>query len=242
MQKMKTEATSSGVPKPLPTDEAKKPCVACRSEISAGASLCPVCKSYQETWKNHLQYMAGVATLIVLTVSASFWLYERIHAAYSYHENVSVVACSTMTRTAVVVNRGERNVFVSHLQLWMPGRTKDWLAPNLEINQSLAPGEFFKGEFSAPRFDAGEIVRGLNSADFEKLVSKAANNDPCFELEFFASFDTHYLDLVQAAGSTLNTFEVAGYLEYWGVRTDLPSRVVLTGKGVVRRSNLPTCR
>jgi AbiV family abortive infection protein len=225
-----------------PIQEAKKPCVACKCEIPAAASFCSVCKSYQRSWKNHLQYVAGVVTLIALTVSASFWLYERIHAAYFYHENVSVVACNTLWRTAVIVNRGDRDVFVSHLQLWMPGRARDWLAPNLEINQSLAPGRFFKGEFLPPKFDSGEFVRGLNSAEFEKLVSKAANNDPCLELAFFAGFDTHFIDLVQAAGGTLNTFDVGGYLEYWGARTDLPVRVVLSGKGVVRRSNAPACR
>ena len=242
-RQMKGVPSLSNTSKTLPTQEAKKHCVACNSEIPAAASLCSVCKSYQRTWKNHLQYVAGVATLIALTVSASFWLYERIHAAYFYHhENVTVVACSTLMRTVVVVNRGDRNVFVSHLQLWMAGRTKDWQAPNLEISQTLTPGQFFKGEFPPPKLDNGEFVRGLNSAEFEKLVSKASNDDPCLELDLFAGFDTHYLDLVQAAGNTLNTFEVGGYLEYWGVRTDLPVRVVLEGKGLVRRSNSPACR
>jgi len=189
-----------------------------------------------------LRYAAGIATLIVLTVSASFWLYEKIHAAYFYHENVSVVACDTLTRTVVVVNRGDKNVFISHLQLWMTGRTKDWLAPNLEINQTLAPGQFFKGEFSPPKFDSGDVVVGLNSADFEKFVTKAANNDPCLELDFFAGFDTHFIDLMQVSRIPPNTFDVGGYLEYWGVRTDIPTRVKLYGKGVVRKSNLSTCR
>ncbi|HSZ03076.1 MAG TPA: hypothetical protein VK788_26505 [Terriglobales bacterium] len=188
-----------------------------------------------------MQYVAGVATLIALTVSASFWLYEKIEAAYFYHENVSLIACSTLMRTVAVVNRGDRDVFVSHLQLWMPGRTKDWAAPSLEISQTLSPGQIFEGKFPAPKLDYGEFVRGLSATEFEKLVSKAANNDPCFELDFFAGFDTHYLDLEHAAGNTLNTFDVGGYLEYWGARTELPKRVLLEGKGVVRRSKLPAC-
>jgi hypothetical protein len=239
---MKPDTPLSNIPKELPIQESKKPCVACNCEIPAAASLCSVCKSYQRSWKNHLQYVAGVVTLIALTVSASFWLYEKIHSTFFFHEEVAVVACSTLMRTTVVANRGDRDVFISHLQLWMTGRTSDWQAPNLEINQALAPGQFFKGEFPPPKFDSGEFVRGLSSADFQKLISKAANNDACFELDFFAGFDTHFIDIVQSAGDTLNTFDVGGYLEYWGARTNLPVRVVLSGKGLVRRSNAPACR
>lgn len=219
-----------------------KLCASCKSKIPVAASLCSVCKSYQHRWKNHLQYVAGVTTLIALTVSACFWLYEKVRAAFFYRENVSVVACSTLLGPAVVVNRGDRDVFVSHLQLWMPGRTADWLAPDLEINQTLGPGQFLQKEFPKSRIDHGEILRGLSPDDFQSFVSKAANNDPCLELEFFAGFDTHYIDLVQAAGPTLNTFDVGGYLEYWGARQDLPARVTLQGRGVVLRSYAPGCR
>jgi hypothetical protein len=239
---MKSDPARGKEPKALPNSEAKKPCVACKCEIPADASLCSVCKSYQLAWKNWLQYVAGVVTLIVLTVSASFWLYEKVHAAFFSHENVSLVACSTMLRTAVVVNRGDRDVFVSHLQLWMARRTANWQAPELEINQTLAPGQFLEKEFPKSKIDSGEIVRGLSSAGFENLVSRAANNDPCLELDFFAGFDTHYLDLAKAVGGTLNTFDVGGYLEYWGARKDAPVRVTLEGKGIVRRSNAPGCR
>src|SRR5580704_17390330 len=121
----------------------KKPCTACKSEIPLGASLCPVCKSYQRGWKNSLQYCAGIATLIALTVSAIFWLYERIHGTFFYSESVKVVECSTIA-PVVIVNRGDRDAFVTQLLLWMPNRTKDWSMPILQINQLLAPGQFYK--------------------------------------------------------------------------------------------------
>ncbi len=215
----------------------------CKSQIPADASLCSICKSHQRDWQNWLQYFAGVATLIALTVSASFWLYQKIRSTYFYRENVGIVACNTLLRTVVIANRGDRDVFVTRLQLWMSGRTSDWQSPYLEINQSVAPGQFLKAEFPKPRlFENGEFVRGLPQAESDALVSKAANHDPCLELDFFAGYDTHFGDIVQMAGPTLNQFPVAGNLEYVGARHDIPVRILLGGVGLVRRDLSPACK
>ena len=224
------------------TPHKTKACVACKTQIPSDASLCFVCKSYQQVWKNRLQYIAGVATLIVLGVSAIFWLYEKVRATFFYRENVGIVVCNTLLRTVVIANRGDKDVFVTRLQFWMPDRTSDWEAPYLEINQSVAPGQFLKAEIPKCKLDGAELIRGMAPAEFEKLVSKAANIDPCLELDFFAGFDTHFADLLLMAGPTLNTFQVAGNLEYVGAKQNTPVRVRLAGGGVVRRSIAPECR
>lgn len=218
----------------MTNNDKKTHCVACKSGISPGASICPICKSYQKQWKNILQYVAGIVTLFVLTLSASAWLVGKIHKAFFIRDNVQVVGADTLG-SAVVVNRGETDVFVSHLLMWMPGRKSDWLAPDIPIMETIAPGHFVKHDYSAARITSdAEFVRGSNPSDFEQQIKLAVNGDPCYELAFFTLNDSKLAILRQMAGPNLNTFEVAGLLEYWGYEKEEPTELPITGVGLVR--------
>ena len=81
----------------------------------------------------------------------------------------------------------------------------------------------------------------MGATDFEKLVARAANGDPCLELVFFVSPDPLLRELAQA-GPTLNTFQVGGYLEYWGLKSDTLIDVSVTGTGVVHRDLREQCK
>jgi len=218
----------------------KKPCVACRQEIPLGSSLCPVCKSYQHVWKNHLQYFAGIATLVVLTISALFWVGERVWITFLSKEKVVLVACNTLDTGALIANRGDREVFISHLLVTMTGRTHDWSAPVLQVNEKLDPGQFLRAKFPPTKITgSGIFVRGISSKDFESLIVRASNGDPCVEADFFSNSDTMLAELRASAGPSLNTFPVGGFLEYWG-RGDNPTHMPITGTGVIRQA-VPPC-
>lgn len=216
-------------------------CVACKQEIPVGASLCSHCKSYQHVWKNHLQYGAGIATLTVLVITAWSWLYLNAVKPIWHHEDVRLISSNSL-RSAVVANRGDVEVFVSHMLLYMPGRSSSWEAKRLDFEEVLPPGKISRRDFPpASITGSAEFVRGLNSADFEKLLVRASNGDSCFELVFFDAKDTFFRDLKKMAGERLNTFEVAGYLEYRGLRADEPTAVPITGDGVLRRDLRRAC-
>ncbi len=225
--------------------QSKHLCVACKQEIHPNAAICPTCKSHQRRWKNDLQYIAGIATLFVLILSGSAWLVQRIHQTFFSREDVRVVGCNTLG-SAIIVNRGDTEVFVTHLLLWMPGRHADWKAPDLPIMQSLPPGKFLKQEFSFSRIKGNAtFARGLSADEFQNQIVKAANDDPCYELAFYDSNDTYLPVLLKmgSGGPSLNTFEVAGYLEYWGKRGDSPERLPLSGVGFVRHDvSSPGCK
>lgn len=226
----------------LEQDLERKRCVACKQEIPAHASLCSICKSYQRQWKNHLQYGAGIATLFVLILTGSFWLFGRVRVAYFAREDVRLVSCSTLG-SAVIVNKGDKEVFLSRVLLWMPGRTSGWIAPSLELDEKLPPGQFLRREFPPAKLkDLASFVRGVEPAQFEKLVTRAASDDACLELAFFSVSDTSLNDLRQMAGPTLNTFRVGGYLEYWGSEHDFATRVPIEGLGVLRQSSRAECK
>jgi hypothetical protein len=145
--------------------------------------------------------------------------------------------------SAVAVNRGDGEVFVSHLLLWMPGRSSDWQTSELTFEERLPVGQFLRREFPRPRIRGlAENVRGLAAADFEKLLVRAADGDPCLDLFFFVASDPRLRELRQMAGPTLNTFQVGGYLEYWGLKHDAPVDVPVTGTGVVRRDAQQSCQ
>ena len=115
----------------------------------------------------------------------------------------------------------------------MLGRTRDWFAPRLIFEVRLPSGEFVRKEFpQQEKFQKGEFIRGLNEPDFEKMVARAANGDPCFKLAFFDR-SSFLREITQMAGPTLNTFKVGGYLEYWGASSDSPITVPVTGSGTV---------
>ena len=218
------------------TSEAKKPCIACGANIPAKASICSVCKSYQASWKNIIQYFSGIAALIALAASLITWLLGNARPLVFPRDDVTIMAASTQTQV-VLANRGDRDVFVAHLIFTMPGRNHDWIAPRISINEKLAPGEFLKRSFETGRLDGPgtEFVRGASAEDFEAMIVKAARSDPCHELVFFEKSDQSFAELSQAAGPTLNTFPVGGYLQYWSVGHKEPSYVLVNGFGIVKR-------
>jgi predicted nucleic acid-binding Zn ribbon protein len=213
----------------------KTQCIACKQDIPTGALVCSQCKHFQQRWKNSLQYFAGVATVLVIMVSAITWLWGNARSAFWPRDDVRVISANTLG-SAVVVNRGDGEAFVSHLIFTMPGRSADWIAPRLVFEERISPGQFVRREFPKSKFpDKVEFVRGLTADEFEKLIARATNGDSCLELAFFEGSDSLFRELQQMAGATLNTFEVAGYLQYWGINKATPIAVPLKGTGVLRR-------
>ena len=220
-------------------------CVACKNSIPTDASLCPVCKSHQANWKNQLQYFAGLAVLIVLIFSGSSWLYLEARKAIKaiwYYDEVRVISCNTL-RSAVVLNRGDGDVFLSHMLLYMPGRSSAWAAKRLDFEEVLPKDKFMRREFPPAKIsDNAEWIRNLDPVKFQNLIEIASNGNSCFEFVFFELSDSFLSELRQMAGAGLNTFEVAGYLEYRGQKSDAATRVSITGVGVLRRDIRAICK
>ena len=181
--------------------------------------------------------------MIALLIAAAFWLWGNGRVLLGLaRDDVRLISANTLD-SAVVVNRGDREVYVSHLLLIVPGRSADWQAPRLIFEERLPVDQFLRREFPRARLqEQAEFVRGLDSADIEKLVSRAANGDLCLELAFFLDRDSLLRELKQMAGPTLNTFEVGGYLEYWRLSGDSPVDLPVKGTGVVRRALRQECR
>jgi hypothetical protein len=220
---------------------AMKACVACKSQIPSGASLCSVCKTYQRVWKNHLQYIAGIVALVSLSITGVTWASSKIYAAFFARSEVHLITCNTL-KSATIANTGDTRVFISHLTLWMVAKDAPWVGQWLELSEKLDPGQFLTREFPRDRMQGTAIwVRGLTDAQFKKLVERAAASDPCVEAALFGESDSFLYELkAMTRDRPVQTFEVAGFLEYW----DNHGRDVwmpIKGAGVLRVDSRQTC-
>lgn len=211
-----------------------KPCAACGQNIPESASFCSVCRNYQKRWKNHAQYFSSLAALIAVIFASITWLWANARPLIWYRDDVRLVSLNSMA-SAVVLNRSDGEIFLSHLLLTVRRPSGTWHAQALEFGQQVSPGRFARKEFPKPRIDRGDYVHGMGAAEFEKLVSEAENNAPCSELIFFGISDSPLRDLRTMVGPTLNTFPVSGYLEYWALNRNSPVDLPITGIGVVQR-------
>jgi hypothetical protein len=108
----------------------------------------------------------------------------------------------------------------------------------ISVEKRLAPGQFLRHAFPRARVDSGTFVKGLSADDFEKLMNKASEGDPCTEAAFFSNSDGMLATLMQSTAGTLNSFPVGGYLEYWG-KGESYTRIPVTGVGFIRQAAPP---
>ena len=156
-------------------------------------------------------------------------------------EELRLVSCNTLG-SAVLANRGDDDVFISHLILSMPGRSTDWQAKRLDVKEFVKAGGILRREFPKSVISGpAEFIRAANSDEFNKLVSRAANGDPCLELAMFTANDDFFTELKKMAGPQLNTFEVGGFVQYWISQPDYPKHLPINGSGVVRRAQTAMC-
>ena len=62
--------------------ENTKRCAYCGSPIYVEAILCPVCKSYQSSWRTAVVYIAGIAGLLGLIGSAAVFIINALPNVY----------------------------------------------------------------------------------------------------------------------------------------------------------------
>lgn len=210
---MDDRSTSSNNVQALPEAEQVR-CVACKQEIPAGASVCSICKSYQTPWKNTIQYFSGIVALAAIVITAATWVVGITRTSLFYRDDVRLISASTLG-SAVVVNLGDGEVYISHLVLTMPSRSTNVKVYRVVFEERLPPGQFIKREFLPKgKIAEGEhyFVRGLSAAEFEDRIRLATNGESCFELAFFSSADPYFRELSQMLGPKANIFNVGGYL------------------------------
>ena len=219
-------------------------CNACGSPIPQSAKLCPVCKTYQSRWRAAVHFLSASTPLWVAAASLFLWAITQlptIRILIWPREDVQVIAANPL-EGAVIINRGDYEVFVARIMLYMTGRTSNWTGQQFPVHASVAPGKFL--QVATPRkddFGAGFWVRNIKDAKiWEKFVDQAVNDKQCFQILLFA-LDDPFLRATLDSAPTINRLAASGYLEYRTLRAPTYTRTGVQTTGVIRVRSTPDC-
>jgi RNA polymerase subunit RPABC4/transcription elongation factor Spt4 len=117
-------------------------CIACRAEIDAEARLCPVCKSYQQNWKNLLPYLGSAAGLIAIIASAITFIsgnaYDWFKVA-TWKDDVAIAYFEYPGQSGFI-NTGDGAIVLSSVFVQFDPQSDR--AINIPLHQQIEAGKF----------------------------------------------------------------------------------------------------
>jgi len=207
-------------------------CVACRSPIGPGASLCPVCRSYQCAWKNQLQYLGGIVALLAAIVAVVVWAVSNAPAARRAvwpRTSVHLIAAhselwlddANARSLVVIANDGDTEVFVSHVRFEMTLQSTP-VSKDIAVMELVAPGRFLRSAevpSNAPRPPKPPLLlpfRGIADNEWLDSLRRAVadRNRVCFQSSYYYKHGKAFRELQDVAGPALRTFDGRGYVTY----------------------------
>ena len=120
-------------------------CIACRSELRPGATICPICKTNQSSWRNAVTFLAGVVGLIALVASAATYAGSgavALWAEYTWKDDVELIRFSSSEK-GLIANTGSGEIFIVEIEVYYGGSSK-----NFNINQSVDKGKLASVEIT----------------------------------------------------------------------------------------------
>jgi hypothetical protein len=168
------------------TAPAEQQCIACGSPIEARASICPVCRSWQSGWKNHLVFLGGIAGFLVILATAITYVSNTVYTILSQRDDAEILQLQ-YPGYQIFDNSGTIPILLSHLQLSWPGGDATVI-----VGQRLAPNEMF--------YKADDLLKMKSDHPSAALVANSSGNgtallsksspfpytNKCYSLVFFS--------------------------------------------------------
>lgn len=117
-------------------------CIECLEQLPEGAKKCAKCNSYQSSWKNHLNYSAGIVGLFSVGAGALIYLfsqYTNIKKEF-YWEDKAAVYEYVGESHVVISNFGDGPIFVkslsTHFQLEKGANVEDEVLVGTSIDKN----------------------------------------------------------------------------------------------------------
>ena len=190
-------------------------CVMCKSEIDAGATICPICKNYQSAWKRKLHYcatMAGIITVVIalLTYVASTW--PGIRKTFFWRDGVEISALDSKT-SIVLHNSGDGRVFVSHLSLRSEALG---YSGAILISKVIDSKSFLVYDLKTATADLSKwATRSISEDSWQKLLrERHLNENECVQWHFFVPDDPGYQTIKRFHGSSFHEVPVDATLYF----------------------------
>lgn len=185
-------------------------CIACQSSLAIGASVCPVCKSWQSRWRNALVFLGGSAGFLAILATAITYVTNTIYTAWSQREDAQVLQLQ-YPGYQIFDNSGTIPIMLSHFELYWHGQnTPVIIGTQLEAKQMYYHADAL--DTLRKSFPAAAYVANA-SGDGSSLLSKASpDTNSCYMLVFFS-------DNAPEIGQ-LNTFFAPGKVKLATVKLD----------------------
>jgi hypothetical protein len=236
-----------------------KPCAYCGSTMSATAILCPVCKSYQSSWRTFVVYVAGIAGLLGLIGSASVYIISEVPNIYrvlAWRDQIKIWEFRALDYEDFEIfasNTGDGPVVLSSLIIYY----RDNWSARYSIGKILQHHDTLTKSIgdakSTPHF---------TDADYDVFIATASGkvNDtvrqnsvivgdnasrPCFlmvvynkEFEGLSRMESHY----SSGGKHLVTEPLQAVAVYYSIHNGEEVRAPFPAVATFARSTKPECR
>jgi hypothetical protein len=123
-------------------------CIACRAELKSGATICPVCKTNQSSWRNTTTFLAGVVGLLALVASAATYVGSGAVALWREHfwkDDVELIHFASAEK-GLLANVGSGDIFVVQIEVYYGNSSISF-----NINQSIDKGKLASVEIKKHR-------------------------------------------------------------------------------------------
>jgi len=197
-------------------------CVMCKSEIHAGATICPICKSYQTAWKRVLHYCATRAGIIIVVISLLTYVAStgpEIRKTLFWRDRVEIPALDSKT-SIVLHNSGDGRVFVSHLTLHSEALG---YSGAILINKTIESKSFLVHDLKTPTVDLSKWeTRSISEDSWQKLLrERHLNENECVQWHFFVPDDPVYQTIKKHHGRSFHEVSIDATLYFRSGQDDL---------------------
>jgi predicted nucleic acid-binding Zn ribbon protein len=159
----------------------KQPCIACRTAIEPGATICPTCKSWQTRWKNTATFYGSYATALALILSGATYIGKNLYDLLYTIDDAEVLEFS-LPGYQVYSNQGTSDLFLSHVEsYWQGGNT------SIVIGRLLDRGKTYVREETEEEIKRDHTIGHMfihnQSGDATSLLSRPSS---CFASRIFS--------------------------------------------------------
>jgi hypothetical protein len=193
-----------------PIAPTERRCIACQSSLATGASVCPVCKSWQSRWRNALVFLGGSAGFLAILATAITYVTNTIYTAWSQREDAQVLQLQ-YPGYQIFDNAGTIPIMLSHFELYWRGQnTPVIIGVQLEPKQMYYHADAL--ESLRKSFPSAAYVANASGDGTAFLSKSSPDTNTCYMLVFFSNNAPEI--------GQLNTFFAPGKVKLATVKLD----------------------
>jgi hypothetical protein len=218
-------------------------CVACGSDLAAGAYVCSNCKEYQARWRSELKFWAGIAGLIVLVSSGLAFSFGAMKFAVNYFWPPALIVSEVNSfGTLALVNMSDQNVWLKELRIRSdrPGHDLQW-----NIGHILKPRELYSGDMikmsasqfrglSRQLFGSSQGLYARNLADDTIQALRAHKLREKYVPVFLHRDGPEYRQVKEVLRSQVTAFDCRAELTYVFMESQAPRDAAIPCIGVIK--------